>query len=112
MLIFDFNKIGNKLHFYRKQAGMTQSEVAEMAGLCDRTYADIERGTVNMRMETVLRICRALQITPDDIFTEDSISLLQRREDIIEELDKCSPEEMRMVLDLVSTYLSTIKNRK
>ena len=31
----------------RKKAGVTQSEVAEAADLSDRTYADIERGTVN-----------------------------------------------------------------
>ena len=40
--------------------GLTQMEVAEAAGLSDRTYADIERGTVNMQVETVLRICKAL----------------------------------------------------
>ena len=52
MLVFDFRTIGNKLLSIRKKAGLTQSEVAEKANLSDRTYADIERGTVNMRMET------------------------------------------------------------
>ena len=67
MLNFDFHEIGNKLFTIRKRAGMTQAEVAEAAGLSDRTYADIERGTVNMRIETVLRICTVLHITPDEI---------------------------------------------
>ena len=44
MLIFDFHTIGNKLYAIRKQMGMTQAEVAEAAGVSDRTYADIERG--------------------------------------------------------------------
>ena len=57
MLIFDFTQIGNKLYSFRKKVGMTQAEVAEAAGISDRTYADIERGTVNMRVETLLRIC-------------------------------------------------------
>ena len=55
MLIFDLHTIGNKLLTIRKRMGMTQAEVAEAAGLSDRTYADIERGTVNMRTETILR---------------------------------------------------------
>lgn len=38
MLIFDFKSIGNKLLARRKQAGMTQGELAEAAGLSDRTY--------------------------------------------------------------------------
>ena len=43
MLIYDFHAIGNKLHALRKRMGMTQAEVAEAAGVADRTYADIER---------------------------------------------------------------------
>ncbi|WP_049962918.1 helix-turn-helix transcriptional regulator [Ruminococcus sp. HUN007] len=71
MLIFDFKTIGCKLYNIRKKAGLTQSEVAEAANLSDRTYADIERGTVNMRIETILKICSALKITPDAVLTED-----------------------------------------
>ena len=69
MLIFDFHAIGEKLYAVRKRSGLTQAEVAELAGLSDRTYADIERGSVNMRIETVLKICRALGITPDALLT-------------------------------------------
>ena len=72
MLVFDFRTIGNKLLAIRKKAGLTQSEVAEKANLSDRTYADIERGTVNMRIETVLKICEALHITPDMLLTTES----------------------------------------
>ena len=62
MLVYDFRTIGNKLLAIRKKAGLTQSEVADAANLSDRTYADIERGTVNMRIETILKICGALHI--------------------------------------------------
>lgn len=72
MLIFDTIQIGNKLLQFRKKSGLTQAEVAEAAGLSDRTYADIERGTVNMKIETVLRICGALKITPNEILTEEA----------------------------------------
>ena len=75
MLIYDFSDIGNKLLAIRKRAGLTQVEVAEAAGLSNRTYADIERGTVNMRIETILRICDALHITPDEILTKEDSAL-------------------------------------
>ena len=69
MLVYDLRIIGNKLLAIRKRMGMTQAELAEAAGLSDRTYADIERGTVNMRTETMLRICNVLHITPDEVLT-------------------------------------------
>lgn len=87
MLIFDFHAIGEKLYAVRKRSGLTQAEVAELAGLSDRTYADIERGSVNMRIETVLKICRALGITPDALLTEENSSLTELRGDVMQRLD-------------------------
>ncbi|MEE1314566.1 MAG: helix-turn-helix transcriptional regulator [Faecalimonas sp.] len=109
MLIFDFNTIGNKLFNIRKKAGLTQNEVAEAAGLSDRTYADIERGTVNMRIETILRICKALRITPDDILTEEHISLVEKQTELLEQLDDCSPHEKETALRLLSVYLQSLQ---
>lgn len=109
MLIFDFRAIGNKLLSIRKKAGLTQNEVAEAAGLSDRTYADIERGSVNMRIETILRICKALHITPDDVLTEENISLTEQQTELLEQLNACSPKEKETALRLLSVYLQSLK---
>lgn len=109
MLLFDMRKIGNKLLAARKRSGMTQAEVAEHAGLSDRTYADIERGSVNMRTETILRICQVLHITPNEIFTEDDPNLSAQAEDLWAQLDRCSPQEKETALRLLSVYLQSLK---
>lgn len=108
MLVFDLQKIGNRLLKLRKRMGMTQAEVAEAAGLSDRTYADIERGSVNMRTETVLRICEVLHITPDEIFTEESASLNARQAELWGRLDACSPKDRQTALELLSVYLKSL----
>ena len=108
MLIFDFHSIGNKLLAFRKHMGLTQSEVAEKAGLSDRTYADIERGTVNMRIETVLRICEVLKITPDEILTEEVKDLPIIQKDILERLCNCSEREKETALKILDVYLSSL----
>lgn len=109
MLIFDFRAIGNKLLAIRKKAGLTQAEVAEAANLSDRTYADIERGTVNMRIETVLKICEALNITPDVLLTEDNPNLSAKQAELIAELDKCTIQQKETALELLSVYLKSVK---
>ena len=108
MLIFDTREIGNKLLFVRKKAGLTQAEVAEAAGLSDRTYADIERGSVNMKIETVLHICDALHVTPDEILTEENPSLLNKENELLERLNNCSPKEKETALNLLSVYLKSL----
>lgn len=108
MLLYDFRTIGNRLYAFRKRAGMTQSEIAEAAGLSDRTYADIERGTVNMRIETILRICDVLCITPDEVLTENSPSLVSRQDDILKRLNACSPKDRETALQLLDVYLKSL----
>lgn len=109
MLVFDLRTIGNKLLSIRKRMGMTQAEVAEAAGLSDRTYADIERGTVNMRTETILRICSVLHITPDEVLTEDCAGASARQEELWERLNTCNPKDRETALQLLSVYLKSLE---
>ena len=109
MLVTDTRQIGNRLLILRKRSGLTQAEVAEVAGLSDRAYADIERGSVNMRVEATLRICQALRITPDEILTTENTSLVSRQEELLERLDKCLPREKETALALLETYLCSLR---
>ena len=93
MLIHDFREIGNRLYAVRKRLGLTQMEVAERAGLSLRTYADIERGTVNMRVETALQICEALHITQEELFAR---------------LAACAEKDRDTALRLLEVYLKSL----
>lgn len=109
MLIFDLFQIGNNLLVYRKKAGMSQAELAEAADISDRTYADIERGTANMRILTLLKICRVLKITPNDVLTEEDSHEDELPDFILDGLETCTPMEKKTALRLMSTYLNSIK---
>ncbi len=102
MLIFDFALIGSNLYFIRKKMGMTQAEVAENAGISDRTYADIERGTVNMRVETLLRICKVLNVTPNEILSTDTEASTK---DITEMLNNISDNQRKTALKILQAFL-------
>lgn len=109
MLVFDLRTIGNKLLTIRKRMGMTQADVAEAAGLSDRTYADIERGTVNMRTETILRICNVLHITPDAILTEENHSMEAQQNYLWQRLNSCNAKDKETALLLLSVYLRSLE---
>lgn len=110
MLIFDFITIGNKLYDIRKKMGMTQIEVAVAAGLSERTYADIERGTVNMRIETILKICKVLHITPNVILTENETFQSIQQEDVLQQLSALPPKEKETALSILSIYINSLKS--
>ncbi|MBQ2758373.1 MAG: helix-turn-helix transcriptional regulator [Clostridia bacterium] len=109
MLVFDFTEIGNKLYIFRKKRGLTQADVAELTNLSERTYADIERGKVNMRTETLLRICSALKITPDDVLTKEDDEACENENEIISRLSLCEYNQKKTALKLLNTYLSSLE---
>lgn len=108
MLIFDFHAIGDKLLSVRKRSGMTQAQVAEAAGLSDRAYADIERGSVNMHLVTILRICEVLHITPDELLTENASPADVRQEELFARLSACSPKDRETALQLLDVFLKSL----
>ena len=108
MLVFDLHAIGNRLLTIRKRLGMTQAEVAEASGLSDRTYANIERGNVNMRIETVLRICNVFHITPDEVLTSEDVTLSARESELWERLHQCNSKDKETALQLLAVYLRSL----
>ncbi len=108
MLILDLNTIGNNLYKVRKTKGLTQAEVAEKAELSDRTYADIERGSVTMRVDSLLKICIALHITPNDILVSDNAEQITEQ-DIVKAINNCSNSEKETALKLLSVYVESLK---
>ena len=108
MLIHDLRQIGNKLLILRKDRGLTQSELAEKAGLSDRTYADIERGTVNMRLMTLIKICEALRIRPNDLLLSDDSPAEVNQEATIERLKQCPPSTREVVTWMLKLLLDEI----
>lgn len=108
MLILDLRAVGEKFYAVRKKYGMTQLEVATEAEISDRTYSELERGIANVRIETVLKVCAALHITPDQVLTDDGGLATAREEDILARLHACSPKDKETALRLLDTFLRSV----
>ena len=50
------------VRFHRRQAGLTQAELARLAGVGKTVVFDIEKGKRTVRLETLLRVLQALNI--------------------------------------------------
>ena len=106
---FDTRQIGNKLLAIPKKYRMTQNEAADAPALSNRTYADIERGSVKMRVDTIIHICNALHITPDEILTIRTNEVTETQEELFLRLNACSPKDKETALKLLSVYLKSLE---
>jgi transcriptional regulator with XRE-family HTH domain len=59
--------LGRKLKQAREEAGLTQAELAEKAGLNANYYAVVERGEGNLSYEKLQRVLKVLNIKSLDI---------------------------------------------
>ena len=56
------HEIANLIHYYRKQSGLSQQELAQLAGVGKTVIYDIEKGKESMRLNTLLKVFDVLNI--------------------------------------------------
>ena len=61
----DYRLIGQRIREHRRQAHLTQAELAERSGVCTQFVGSLERGLAIPSLATVLSLCHALSIEPN-----------------------------------------------
>lgn len=96
--------IGEKVKLYRTES---QKMLAEKALLSRDTISDIECGNVLIGIDTLIKLCNALNITPNDI-CEDFINAKYRglNKQIKQELSSInlSNEEVDIILKILKYF--------
>jgi transcriptional regulator with XRE-family HTH domain len=62
--------VGQKIRAYRKQARMSQEKLAEKADLSYKYLGEVERGYVNISLDSLMRIAKALKVKVRDLVNE------------------------------------------
>ena len=71
IVAFPYRRIvGQHIREYRKQAGLSQEKLAEKASLSYKYLGEVERGYVNVSLDSLMRIAKALKLKVAD-FTRD-----------------------------------------
>ena len=73
----DYKLLGKRIAKRRKELGLTQSKVNEMAGLSDKYLSSIERAVSIPSIDVLMKLCAVLRTTPDTLLlgTESSGSI-------------------------------------
>jgi transcriptional regulator with XRE-family HTH domain len=59
--------LSSKLKQVRAKRGLTQAEVAKLAGTNTNYYAKVERAEATPSIKMLLKIVKALGVTPNDV---------------------------------------------
>lgn len=64
-------RVGEKIRYYRKERGLSQEELAYRASLHNTYIGQLERGEKNATIESLAKVCAALDITLSDLFNNE-----------------------------------------
>ena len=97
----DYEKMGARIARIRRERGMSQENLAESSGITPTNLSHIERGKTKGSIETIVAIANALGVTPNDFLCDSLRSdVPELRNTLLEHLEDCSLEELRMLSDL------------
>jgi XRE family transcriptional regulator, regulator of sulfur utilization len=59
--------VGEQIRAFRKHAGLTQEQLAEKADLHHNFIGEVERGNLNISLDSMVKIARVLKVTVADL---------------------------------------------
>lgn len=105
---YDAVEFGKRLRTARKNAGMTQEQLAEKLILSVDSISRIENGKVMCMPEHLVHICEILNVTSDYLYfgeTEKICEEMNSLSNIDAKLAGCNSDEIRRVEQMMALFL-------
>lgn len=96
-------QVGQRLANRRKQLGLTQEKASEMSGLSQQFFACVENGSKNIRAESIVRICSALDISADYLLTGHVNDV--DRNHLVKMMEPLSECQLKCLEEIIKNFL-------
>jgi transcriptional regulator with XRE-family HTH domain len=103
----DYGLLGGRIARLRKERGFTQARLSERADLSNNYLSNIENSRSIPSLETLVKLCGALGVTPNDILLGTNTSEEDYLNDDLSALfAQCTPREKRYIAGFINILLS------
>ena len=103
-------EMGERIMQRRKKLGLTQEALAELSELTTQFVSYAESGKRGMRPENLMKVAAALGVSTDYLLTGDIID--KDKLLLSEKLDKLTPQQVRIVENIIDECIALYNNNK
>ncbi|MBC7341666.1 MAG: transcriptional regulator [Clostridia bacterium] len=119
VLVGQGGALGHKIRKAREEQGLTQAELARLAGVSGGLIGQIEHGKVQPSLQTVEKIAGVLGMSPcyfivEDVGLEDMVQVMgpgmrevlsdPKVQSVLRLICNCSSEEIKFILNFIQLY--------
>lgn len=105
----DYYKIGQNIRKYRKAYNYSQEELAEKVGISVTHLSHIETGNTKLSLPVFITLAEILQVHTDELlYGISSTQLDYTKEEILSVLDRCTPNELQIIKDIIIATKSAL----
>ncbi len=97
-------EIGKRIYARRKQIGMTQEKLSEIADTTPQAISNYERGERELKAGTIIKIASALNVTADYLLTGKSGAL-----SALSKTDEISESDLQIINDIIDKCIQLAK---
>lgn len=103
----DYKEIGRKIALRRHELGLKQTEVCEICSLNEKYLSNIERAKSIPSIDVILRICEALDTTPDAILLGTHNSAPEKLQgELIAKIRSLTPRQLSLADSFLQWLMS------
>jgi transcriptional regulator with XRE-family HTH domain len=103
-------KLGARIRELRLSAGITQEQLGEKASLNYKFIGELERGRVNVSLDSLVKIASALGVKPGHFFAEDKLPVRPVPVKEKNPLAKLSSRDLRLIKQSLQLLSKTFRN--
>lgn len=92
----DYTEIGRRIARRRKELGLRQTQVCEIAGINDKYLSCIERAASIPSIDVIMRLALALDTTPDEFLAGCAQDETENWRNIAQRLRNLNPRQLAL----------------
>lgn len=106
---YDRRAVGVRLTARRKQMGYSRDYIASQVGIVEKYYADIERGTCGMSIETMIALADFYHLSLDEFIYGPEQKTKVEEAFVEEQIKRLSPQAREYCMELVDLFIRGMK---
>ena len=106
----DYYVIGQRIRKTRKAHGLSQEQLAELVGISTTHMSHIETGNTKLSLPVLVSLAEALEVSTDELLLQGNPT---ERGGVLDELaqllESCTTQQMKIVVDVVTATIVSLK---